>query len=225
MLRVLISVPQTFSMEMRQGIKVSIEISELPGLRFQGIVSNVSGAIDTVSRTLLTEIHVPNRNGRLLPGMYVLVHFILPKKSGALLIPTNALTYDANGTRVAIVTPASVIHEEPIVVGRDFGPEIEITKGLNGQEKVVTNPSDSLVEGLKVQAKASPPPAGNQPQQPGHPNETIQHGVTPVKLPIRKPGISDFPENDELDALKGAPHDNSPLVALDHSVRGDRPRR
>ncbi|MCW3095526.1 MAG: family efflux transporter, subunit [Chthonomonadaceae bacterium] len=168
-LRVLVSVPETYAQQMHPGITVNLLIREFPSRTFAGAITNIAGAIDTVSRTLLVEVHVPNPNGPLVPGMYTQVHFNLPNTRGSLRLPSSALLYDAHGTRVATLSPDDKIHYVPIKVGRDFGTQIEVVEGLTGQERVVSNPSDDLVEGLKVQAKPAPPttPSG-QPGQPGN---------------------------------------------------------
>ena len=86
----------------------------------QGEISNVSGAIDAVSRTLLTEVRIPNQDGTLLPGMYAQVHFDLPKTRASLRLPSNTLMYDAQGTRVATLTPDNKIHIVPDPRGPRF---------------------------------------------------------------------------------------------------------
>ena len=164
-LRILVSVPQAYAPLMHPNLTTDILLREFPGRPFQGTVHHVAGAIDAVSRTLLTEVHIPNPSGTLLPGMYVQVHFNLPKTRGSLRIPSNALIFDAQGTRVAIVTPENKLHYVPIKVGRDFGTEVEVTDGLTGKEAIVSNPSDAFVEGEKVDPKQAPPP----PPAPGGP--------------------------------------------------------
>ena len=194
-LRVFVSVPETYAKQMQAGVKANLAIREFPGRTFEGEISNVSGALDAVSRTLLTEVHIPNPDGGLLPGMYAQVHFDLPKTRASLRLPSNTLMYDAQGTRVATLTTDSKIHYVPIRVGRDFGTEIEVVEGLTGQENVVTNPSDDLTEGLKVQGKLAPPPpappggAPAQAGQPGQPGQQPGQGGKPDSAPTGgKPG-------------------------------------
>ena len=108
-------------------------------------------------------MHIPNPTNTLLPGMYVQVHFNLPKTRGSLRIPSSSLLFDAQGTRVATVTSENKIHFIPVKVGRDFGTEVEVTDGLTGKETLVTNPTDTLAEGAKVDPKQPPPPPPGQP--------------------------------------------------------------
>lgn len=177
-LRVQVGVPQAYASLMKKGVKAQLLLREFPGREFTGEVHNVSGAIDTVSRTLLTEIYVPNQNGTLLAGMYAHVHFDLPKTEGSLRIPASALVYDAKGTRAITVTPENKIHIVPITVGRDYGAEIEVTQGLTTKDNVVTNPTDDLAEDLVVTSKQAPPPPpasgaapGGQPGAPPNSNK------------------------------------------------------
>ncbi len=162
-LRILVSVPQTYASLMRPGLTADLFVREFPGRTFQGTIHYVAGAIDATSRTLLTEVHIPNPTNTLLPGMYVQVHFDLPKTRGSLRIPSSSLLFDAQGTRVATVTSENKIHFVPVKVGRDFGTEVEVTDGLTGKETLVTNPTDTLAEGAKVDPKQPPPPPPGQP--------------------------------------------------------------
>ena len=186
-LRILVSVPEAYAKQMQPGAKTNLVIREFPGRTFEGEISNVSGAIDAVSRTLLTEVRIPNQDGALLPGMYAQVHFDLPKTRASLRIPSNTLMYDAQGTRVATLTAENKIHYVPVRVGRDFGTEIEVVEGLTGQENVVTNPSDDLGEGLKVQGKLAPPPPA-PPAAPGQTGQPGQEGKPPAAPPNGQTG-------------------------------------
>ncbi len=173
-LRVLVGVPQTYASLIRAGQMAQLTLREFPGRTFNGQVHNVSGAIDAVSRTLLVEIYVPNRDATLFPGMYTQVRFDLPKTRGSLRLPSNTLLFDAQGTRVATVTPQNTIHFVPVRVGRDFGTEIEIVEGLQGKESVITNPNDTLAENAHVDAKEQKPP--DQTGKPGQPEKPGQNG-------------------------------------------------
>jgi len=149
-LRAEVNVPEDQVSSIRQGQMAEIAVSEFPGKSFPGQVFNVSGALDTGSRTLLVEVRIPNAAGLLKPGMYGAVKFLGSKGQRTLTIPANSLMFDASGTRVAVVQPDGTVHYIAVKPGRDFGGEIEILEGLKGDERVVTNPDDSLTEGTKV---------------------------------------------------------------------------
>ena len=95
--------------------------SERPGRTFTGTVARTAQALDSTSRTLLTEVQVDNSSGELLPGMYAQVKFSIPRSAPVVVIPADALIANAQGTRVAVVDSASRVHFRNVQVGRDIG--------------------------------------------------------------------------------------------------------
>jgi RND family efflux transporter MFP subunit len=154
--RILVQVPEDYVSAIQPGQKARVTIQELPGRVFTGTVYRTAGALDDVSRTLLTEIHVANPQNVLLPGMYARVEFANSRAIPSLRIPADALIFDAKGTRVAEVTPADKIHFQSVATGRDYGSEIEIKSGLKGNERLVSNPTDDLADGMRVHVVKSP---------------------------------------------------------------------
>ncbi len=157
-LRIMVSIPQSSLQAVTEGQSADVSIQQLPGQVFKGSVYRLAGALDTTTRTRLAEVHVPNPAGILLPGMYARVRFEGSKTHSSLRIASNTLVVNAEGTRVAIVTPESKIHFVPVKIGRDYGTELEIREGLKGGEKLVTAPGDDLKEGVSVKATDAPPP-------------------------------------------------------------------
>lgn len=152
-LRVFVSVPQTNAPSIRAGLPAYIELREYPGQKFNGKVVRTADAIDPATRTLLTEIDVPNREGRLLPGSYAEVHFDIPVQITRLSIPVNALLFRPEGPRVAVVGPDHKVHLRAVNIGRDYGIKVEILGGLDPNDQIVVNPADSLDEGQEVNIK------------------------------------------------------------------------
>lgn len=153
-LRVYVSVPQTYSPSIRQGTAAYIQLEEYPGQKFGGKIVRTADAIDPATRTLLTEVDVDNRDGRLLPGAYAQVHFAVPVQTVRMAIPVNALLFRPEGPRVAVVGPDQKIQLKAIIIGRDFGTRLEILGGLDSNDSIVVNPPDSLEEGQQVRVKA-----------------------------------------------------------------------
>jgi len=153
-LRVYISVPQAYAPSIRKGMSAYIELNEYPGQKFTGSVVRTADAIDPATRTLLTEVDVPNHEGHLLPGAYAQVHFAVPVLSVRISVPVNALLFRPEGPRVVVVGRDQRIQLKPITIGRDFGTKVEILGGLDGSEQIVVNPPDSLEEGQQVRIKA-----------------------------------------------------------------------
>ncbi|HET8889166.1 MAG TPA: efflux RND transporter periplasmic adaptor subunit [Candidatus Angelobacter sp.] len=153
-LRVFVSVPQTNAPSIRAGLPAYIELREYPGQRFTGKVVRTADSIDPATRTMLTEIDVPNPDGRLLPGSYAEVHFAVPVQTTRLSIPVNALLFRPEGPRVAVVGSDHKVHLKAISIGRDYGTKVEILGGLDPNDQIVVNPADSLEDGQEVKVKA-----------------------------------------------------------------------
>jgi len=149
-IRVYVDVPEIYAPSVRHGVSAAIELPSFPGQRFTGIVARSADAIDPATRTLRTEIDVPNRDGKLFPGSYAQVHFGVNVPAVRLSVPVNALLFRAEGPRAAVVGADGKVRLKPVTIGRDYGTEIEILGGLDPSEMIVLNPSDSLEEGQVV---------------------------------------------------------------------------
>jgi RND family efflux transporter MFP subunit len=166
-LRVYINVPQQYSQAAKPGLTADLTLAEFPGRRFKGQLVRTANAIQQSSRTLLVEVDVNNATGELLPGGYTEVHLKLPETVPTYILPVNTLIFRAQGLQIATVQDGKATLV-PIVLGRDFGSEVEVVSGLSGQESVMVNPPDSLVEGEQVQIAQNQEqlgqPQGAQPQ-------------------------------------------------------------
>ena len=149
-LRVYVSVPQTDAPFIHKGMTAYIELRELPGQKFSGKVVRTADVIDPATRTLLTEIDVPNPNGRLMPGSFAQVHFAVTVQTTRISIPVNAILFRPEGPRVAVVGPDQRVHLKAITIGRDFGLKIEVLGGVEPGDQIVANPADSLEDGQQV---------------------------------------------------------------------------
>jgi membrane fusion protein, multidrug efflux system len=149
-LRVYVSVPQAYAPNMRVGMKANVTLQEFPGQKFLGTVARTADAIDPATRTLNTEVDVPNKDGKLLPGSFGQVHFATGTSVPRITIPVNAMLFRSEGPQVAVVDKDSTVHLRPIGIGRDFGATLEILSGIEVSDQIVINPSDSLEEGQKV---------------------------------------------------------------------------
>jgi len=149
-LRVYVSVPQAYAPSMKVGTKANVTLQEFPGQKFMGTVARTAEAIDPATRTLNTEVDVPNKNGKLLPGSFGQVHFATGSSVPRITIPVNAMLFRAQGPQVAVVDKDGKVHLRPIVIGRDFGATLEILGGVEVSDQIIINPSDSLEEGQPV---------------------------------------------------------------------------
>jgi RND family efflux transporter MFP subunit len=150
-LRVFISVPQIYSQAAAPGLTADLIFAEFPGRRFPGKLVRTSRAIDPVARTLNVEVDVDNSKGELFPGAFAEVHLKL--KDGlrsTLIVPVSALMFRREGLRVAVAKSDNTAELLPITLGRDFGDVAEVVTGLTGQERVITNPPDSIIDGERL---------------------------------------------------------------------------
>ena len=157
-LRVYVNVPQEYSRGIKPGeTAADITLAEFPGQKFPGKVVRTSEAINGTTRTLLTEIDLPNPGNALLTGSYTEVHLHVPSATPTFLIPVNTLIFRSDRLQVGVVQNGKVVLAE-ITPGHDFGSEIEVVAGLKADDQVVVNPPDSLVSGQQVKiAQASLP--------------------------------------------------------------------
>jgi RND family efflux transporter MFP subunit len=150
-LRTYVNVPQTHANSVRTGQAARVRVSTVPGREFPGKVVRTANALDPANRTLLTEIHLGNPEGLLLPGMYATVDLMTPRLNTPLLVPSDTLLVRAEGTSVALVRPDHTVHLQKIQVGRDYGDRLEVLNGLEEGDRIIPNPGDSAREGLRVE--------------------------------------------------------------------------
>ncbi|HEY4049234.1 MAG TPA: efflux RND transporter periplasmic adaptor subunit [Acidobacteriaceae bacterium] len=149
-LRVFISVPQIYSQAAIPGLTADLTFAEFPGRRFHGKLVRTSRSIDPTARTLNVEVDVDNSRGELLPGAYTEVHLKLKQDIPTMTIPVSALLFRQEGLQVAVAKSDNTAELEPVTLGRDFGAFAEITTGLTGRERVISNPPDSIIDGERL---------------------------------------------------------------------------
>jgi RND family efflux transporter MFP subunit len=165
-IRAYVSVPEMYAPTVRGGLAAFLELAQYPGQKFQGKVVRTADAIDLASRTLNTEVDVPNKDGRLLPGGYAQVHLLVGVTGAHLQIPVNAVLFRSEGLRAITVDADHKTHLQQLSIGRDYGTSLEVLQGLNATDWIVLNPPDSLDEGVQVNVKEL---AQSAPQKPAGP--------------------------------------------------------
>src|SRR5438445_4450738 len=149
-IRVFVNVPQAYAPNVKVGLPVLIAVRGQLGQHVMGKVTRTAGAIDPGTRTLLTQVDIPNQLHRLLPGMFVYVTFKIAPSGTRWRVPATAVIFNAQGTRVALVGAGNTLRFQEVVLGRDFGTSIDVQAGLQGNETIVTQPTVSLQEGQRV---------------------------------------------------------------------------
>jgi RND family efflux transporter MFP subunit len=161
-LRVYVSVPEEYSRSVKLGqTTADIVLTEFPGRKFPAKVVRTSEAINGTTRTLLTEIDLPNPDNALLTGSYAEVHLQVPSAVPTFLISVNTLIFRSERLQVGVVKNGKVDLRE-LTPGHDFGNEIEVVAGLKADDQVVVNPPDSLVSGQQVNIVTATLPGDSQ---------------------------------------------------------------
>ncbi len=151
-LRVRVNVPQSAVQSIRFGQTAQIRVREQPERPFTGTVIRTADVLDPTSNTLVTELQLPNQNNLLRPGMYAQVTFEMTRANPPVMVPANTLVTNSGGTQVVTVTQDQTVRYQKVEIGRDYGTEVEIMAGLAANELLITNPTDDLQEGTRVQA-------------------------------------------------------------------------
>jgi RND family efflux transporter MFP subunit len=155
--RIQLFVPQDAAIGVKPGVAAVVRVPEMPDRTFPGTVTRIADALDPATRTLLTEIDLPNPDGELAPGMYCTVELKVPRKTPSLIVPAGAIVFDADGLHVLVVENG-IVHSRKITEVRDLGTEIEVSDGVHPGEQVVLTPPVDLGDGAKVQARAPATP-------------------------------------------------------------------
>lgn len=180
-LRVLAAVPQSFYRHIKAGMPVQIHVDEMRHRKFEGTVTKISGGLDPTSRTMQVDVRIDNQLDLLKPGMYVTVEFsgrtaaachkiaMAAAKAQALgpaaeakaratvsdeaakMIPAQALVVKPDGLYVYQVSPENTIKLSKVVVGRDFGKDLEIVEGVKVGDRILSDPDIDLKEGDKIE--------------------------------------------------------------------------
>ena len=151
-IRTQVFVPQDEAFGLGPGVDAVVRVPEIPGRSFPGKVTRIASALQPGSRTLLTEIDVPNPDGALSPGIYCTVELFIPRKTPSMIIPADAVVFDENGLHVAVVKNGTA-HLQKIAIARDFGTEVEVHDGVKPGDQVILNPMIDLADGSKVAAR------------------------------------------------------------------------
>ena len=159
--RTYLTVPESYATSIRVGLTAIITVQGIPGRRFTGVVARTSSSLDATSRTLLTEVDVPNRDFALLPGMYARAELTFPRVSPPLVLPANALLVRSSGVQVVEVVPDrtgqnATLHFRRVQLARDYGGTVELADGVSEGTVVVLNPNAELTDGARVRVQKVP---------------------------------------------------------------------
>jgi RND family efflux transporter MFP subunit len=153
-MRIRLYVPQDAAIGVMPGVAAVVRVPEIPDHSFPGKVARIANALDPATRTLMTEIDVPNPDGELSPGTYCMVELKIPRRTPSLIVPAGAIVFDRDGLHVLVVENG-VVHSRKITEIRDLGTEVEVSDGVKQRDQVVLTPPVDLEDGSKVKIRAT----------------------------------------------------------------------
>jgi multidrug efflux system membrane fusion protein len=162
-MRIYVPVPESYAADLKDGTKATLEVPEYPDRTFDATVTTTSRAIDRKSRTLLVELLADNKDGLLAPGAFTRVHFRIPPDPNTFTVPASAMLYRDTEPEIATVGPDNRIVLKDVRIMRDLGTAVEIAGGVIKDERIVTNPPDSIGDGEEVRVMEA---AGEKAQGP-----------------------------------------------------------
>jgi RND family efflux transporter MFP subunit len=151
-IRTQVFVPQDAAFGLHPGIDAVVRVPEIPDRTFPGKVTRIADALQPGSRTLLTEVDIPNPDGVLAPGIYCTIELHIPRKTPSFTVSADAMIFNEGGLQVAAVENGKV-HLRKVTVVRDLGQQVEISSGIKEGDQVILNPSVDLADGSKVRPR------------------------------------------------------------------------
>jgi RND family efflux transporter MFP subunit len=155
-LRIQLYVPQDQAFGVAPGVEAVVRVPELPGREFPGTVTRIADALQPGTRTLLTEVDVPNPDHALPAGVYCNVELKIPRKTPSLIVPAAAIVFNTDGLSVMVVEDG-VARVRRVTESRDFGTTVELSEGVKDGDQVILNPPVDLTDGHKVTVRQGPP--------------------------------------------------------------------
>ena len=151
-LRLVLPVPESVVPRIRTNAPVEVRVDSLSRI-FQGRISRFSGQLDSATRTMETEVDLPNPNNVIKPGMFGYATLALDRRLDALSVPVQALSGRTSPTTVLVVSSAKRLEERQVNLGLETPDRIEIVSGLHENELVVVGARGNLKAGLLVEPK------------------------------------------------------------------------
>jgi RND family efflux transporter MFP subunit len=151
-IRTQVFVPQDQAFGLKPGIEAEVHVPEIPDRAFPGKVTRIADAIEPGSRTLLTEVDIPNPDGALTPGIYCTIELHIPRKTPSFKVSADAVIFNQGGLQVAVVENG-VVHLRRVGVVRDLGREVLVNAGVKRGDWVILNPVVDLADGTRVKTR------------------------------------------------------------------------
>jgi RND family efflux transporter MFP subunit len=152
LLRLVIPVPESAASKIHLGSPVEVTVSAL-GKKFEGKVARFADQVDLTTRTMHTEVDVPNPKGELFPGMYASASLVLNDERNALAVPIQAITRTETNVTVLLIDRQNKLEVRTVQIGVESADQVEILSGLQEGDVVLVGPRSQLEPGMSVRPK------------------------------------------------------------------------
>lgn len=166
-MRLYVPVPEVDANTIKPGMKVTLNVPELPGRTFEATLLGDSNAINQSSGSLLAQFVADNSAGALKPGDYAEVQLGMPVDPHMVSVPASSLIFRDKGPQVAVLGPDSRAHLHKVHIAIDMGTTLQIDQGLTTADRIIENPPDSLMDGDKVRVETDADLAANDSEKQG----------------------------------------------------------
>ena len=150
-IRVFVKVPQYYVRSIHDNLEAVTKIREFPNKDFKSVVARFAKALDPVSRTMLTELHIDNKNGELYAGLFAEVSFLFKPEQPYFIVPGAAVIIRAGDPKIAVLDDNNIVHLKTVKIGIDDGKSMQIIDGLETNDRIITNPTEKIKEGVHAQ--------------------------------------------------------------------------
>ena len=154
-LRLYVNVPQNYVPAIGKDTVAKVSIPGRPGTVYTAKLVASAQAVDAASGTTLFQFLVPNEGGELLPGGFARVSLELPTNVATLSIPASALIMRQDGMKVAALDANDKVVLKTVTIARDLGKTLEISAGIEADDRLVDSPADDITDGMQVRAISS----------------------------------------------------------------------
>lgn len=151
--KVLFSAPEVYYSRLREGQRVVITIDAHGEERFQGKIFRIAPSIDPATHTFVTEVTVPNHDGKIRPGMFARAHVDFGRRVRVLVPDLAVIEQRGSDNKYVFTVVDGTVHRQEVTTGELYGDRIEVLTGLRGDEEVVVAGATSLLAGVKVEVR------------------------------------------------------------------------
>jgi len=148
LVRVFVDVPEPSAPYVQRGAPATLEVAANPSQKFKGSVTRYADALDPATRTMRTEVDLPNTDAALRPGQYGNLVITLEDRADALSLPHSVVHRDDRGSLIYVLQDGKAV-ERRVQLGLASDQRVEIVQGLTDGVQVISA-AQELQDGTPV---------------------------------------------------------------------------